>query len=271
MKKTIVFIHGMFQNGKSWDKWVAYFEQLGYNCVVPSWPDHLGEPAELRRNTPPSLGDLMLEDVIGAMEQVVIDAGGGRQDVNEKPIIIGHSVGGLLTQIFVNKNLASLGVAICPVAPNKMMTLDWPFFKNVAAITNPFKGDEPFKHTAETFHEGFCNTLDEAAARIAFEETATYDSRNVLRGCLGEYGEIPLATSHVPMLFIGAKEDQIIPYELVEKTYKAYKDEESGDVECTVFDNKSHFICGEPGWEIVADRINSWIKEKQIVVADSTL
>jgi len=271
MKKKIVFVHGMFQNGKSWDKWVNYFEELGYECIVPSWPDHVGEPAALRANTPETLGDLMLEDVIGAIEQVVINAGGGNQDINEKPIIIGHSVGGLLTQIFVNKNLASLGVAICPVAPNKMMTLDWPFFKNVAAITNPLKGDEPFKHTAETFHEGFCNTLNDAEARIAFEETATYDSRNVLRGCLGEYGEIQLDTPHVPLLFIAAKEDHIIPYELVEKTYDAYKDENSGHVNYLEFENKSHFICGEPGWEMVANQIDNWIKEKEIVLTESTL
>jgi alpha-beta hydrolase superfamily lysophospholipase len=271
MKKTIVFIHGMFQNSKSWDKWVNHFQQLGYNCIAPSWPDHDGEPAALRANPPATLGDLMLEDVIGAIEQVIIHAGGGTQDVNEKPIIIGHSVGGLLAQIFVNKNLASLAVPICPVAPNKMMTLDWPFFKNVAAITNPFKGDEPFKHTAETFQEGFCNTLDEASAQAAFEDTATYDSRNVLRGCLGEYGEIALDTPHVPMLFIAAKEDQIIPYELVEKTYNAYKDEEVGDVSYQVFENKSHFICGEPGWEVVAEQIHSWIQQNEKSVGDSVL
>ena len=141
MNKTIVFIHGMFQNGKSWDKWTRYFEQQGYNCLTPSWPDHIGEPSALRANPPATLGDLMLEDVIAAMEDVIIQAGGGNQDVNEKPIVVGHSVGGLLAQIFVNKNLARLGVPISPVAPNMMMTLDWPFFKNVAAITNPFKGD----------------------------------------------------------------------------------------------------------------------------------
>lgn len=271
MKKTIVFIHGMFQNGKSWDKWVTYFEQLGYRCVVPSWPDHLGEPAALRANPPATLGDLMLEDVIGAMEEIVNQAGGSNPDVNEKPIIIGHSVGGLLTQIFVNKNLASLGVPIASVAPNKMMTLDWPFFKNVAAITNPFKGDEPFTQTYGSFHQEFCNTLDEATARIAFEETATHDSRNVLRGCLGEYGAIDLDISHVPLLFITGKEDRIIPCELVAKTCKAYEDEESGDVTYMEFPGKSHFICGEPGWETVAERIHAWIQQKQVTLAGGTL
>ena len=113
MKKTIVFIHGMFQNSRSWDKWVAYFNERGYNCIAPSWPDHEGDPATLRANPPATLGDLMLEDVISAIEQVVITAGGGEVEVKDKPIVIGHSVGGLLTQIFANRNLVSVGVPIC--------------------------------------------------------------------------------------------------------------------------------------------------------------
>ena len=266
MKKTIVFIHGMFQNSKSWDKWVAYFTERGYNCVASSWPDHQGEPSALRNNPPESLGDLMLEDVINAMEQAVTGAGGNETELADKPIIIGHSVGGLLTQIFVNRNLASLGVPICPVAPNMMMTLDWPFFKNVAAIANPLKGDEPFKQTPEGFHEGFCNTLDEAAARQAYEETATHDSRNVLRGCLGSDGQVDLELPHVPMLFVSAKEDQIIPTELVEKNSKAYTDDVSGVATFKEFENRSHYICGEPGWEEVAAYVHQWIEKQHASV-----
>jgi pimeloyl-ACP methyl ester carboxylesterase len=263
MKRTIVFIHGMFQNSGSWDKWVAYFTERGYNCVAPSWPDHQGEPATLRANPPATLGDLMLEDVITAMEQAVIAAGGGQVEVKDKPIVIGHSVGGLLTQIFVNRNLASAGVPISSVAPNMMMTLDWPFFKNVAAITNPFKGDEPFKQTPESFHEAFCNTLDETAARHAYDETAIHDSRNVLRGCLGSAGQVDLEIPHAPLLFISGKEDQIVPTELVEKNSKAYSDDISGGSFFKEFGNRSHFICGEPGWEEVAAYIHNWLESQE--------
>jgi len=271
MKKTIVFIHGMFQNSKSWDKWVAYFTERGYNCIAPSWPDHAGDPEQLRNNPPVTLGDLMLEDVINAMEAEVIAAGGNNADLQDKPIIIGHSVGGLLAQIFVNRNLASLAVPICPVAPNMMMTLDWPFFKNVAAITNPFKGDEPFKQTPESFHEGFCNTLDEASARIAYQESATHDSRNVLRGCLGANGHIDLDLPHVPLLFISAKEDQIIPTELVEKNSKAYTDDVSGSASYREFEGRSHYICGEPAWEEVAAYIHNWLETHLVSATSATL
>src|SRR5688500_3590131 len=103
--KTIVFVHGMFQNDKSWKNWVSYFEQLGYRCIAPAWPLHDGEPKALRENPPAGLGDLRLNQVTMKMEEVVTS-------LDEKPIMIGHSVGGLITQVLANQGLISLGVPI---------------------------------------------------------------------------------------------------------------------------------------------------------------
>ncbi|TDS13164.1 alpha/beta hydrolase [Sphingobacterium paludis] len=265
MSRKIIFIHGMFQNPVSWTPWMRYFGEQGFDCSAPAWPDHEGEPKMLRTSPPDTLGDLSLEDVIQKLEADVIRAGGNDADTSKRPILIGHSVGGLIAQIFVARGLASMAVAICPVAPNKMMTLDWPFFKNVAAIANPFKGDKPFAHTAETFHESFCNTLNKEDAALAFELTATQDSRNVLRGCLGSAGEIDISLKHVPLLFISAKEDKIIPYELVEKNAAAYTDV-SSIVTYKEFPDRSHFICGEPGSQEVIDHVQQWIREQQSTV-----
>src|SRR5438067_151132 len=88
MKNTIVFIHGMFQNPKSWEKWIAFFTEKGYNCLAPAWPLHEGEPAALRQNPPAGLGDLSLNDIVSRIEEFVLK-------LDEKPIVIGHSVGGL--------------------------------------------------------------------------------------------------------------------------------------------------------------------------------
>ncbi len=250
----------MFQNAKSWDSWISYFTAKGYNCIAPSWPLHEGEPAALRQAPPTGLGDLSLDEVISAMEAVVISAGGNAPELRDRPIVIGHSVGGLLAQIFANRNLVSFAVPISPVAPNMMMTLDWPFFKNVTAIANPLAGNAPFEQTPESFHADFCNTLSETAARQAYAETATHDSRNVLRGCLGPSGHINLDLPHVPMAFISGEEDRIVPTELVEKNSKAFTDKTGGANVYKRFKGRSHFICGEPGWEEVADFVYNWLE-----------
>jgi pimeloyl-ACP methyl ester carboxylesterase len=241
--RDIVFVHGMFQNPKSWQGWIRYFSERGYNCVAPAWPLHEGEPAALRANPPDGLGDLKLKTVIASIESVVSGL--------DRPIVVGHSVGGLITQLLLAKGLLSAGVAIDSVAPNAMIDFDWGFFKNSAVIANPLKGDEPILMDAKTFHGAFANTLSETDAALAFEETATHDSRNVLRDCLGPDGHIDLHAAHAPLLLIGGEKDEIIPAHLTEKNAKAYKHE--GSITAfQAFPDRSHFICNEPGWEIVA-------------------
>ena len=255
MKNTIVFIHGMFQNPKSWDKWIHFFNQKGYNCIAPAWPMHEGDPAALRANAPEGLGDLHLQTIVDEMENIV-------SAQSEPPILIGHSVGGLIVQLLVNKGLASAGVPIDSVAPNAMLAFDWGFMKNSALIANPFKGNEPFYTDVESFHESFCNTMTMEETQIAFDETATHDSRNVLRDCMGEHGHIDLDLPHAPLLFIGGGEDNIIPASLNEKNAKAYTDEVSIS-EFKEFANRGHYICGQTGWEEVAEYISDWLQNHE--------
>lgn len=247
----LVFIHGMFQNPKSWDNWVAYFNSKGFNCIVPAWPLHEGEPRALRDNAPPGLGDLQLSDVLDSVRAGLRDRG--------QPIMIGHSVGGLITQIMLNEGLISAGVAIDSVAPNAMIDLDWGFIKNSAVIANPLKGNDPVLMDAKTFHSAFANTLSEDESAREFEKTATHDSRNVLRGCMGPHGRVNTDLPHGPLLLIGGDNDQIIPSHLTKKNFEAYTDE-SSVTEFAVFP-RGHYIVNELGWEEVADRVLAFIQQ----------
>lgn len=253
MEKTILFIHGMFQNAVSWQPWVEYFSAKGYKCITPSWKYHDGVPAQLRSSAPVKLGQLTLQEIVDQFELECARY--------QNPIVIGHSVGGLVAQILAAKKVASMAVCISSVAPNNMLTIDWNFMKNAASIMNPIKGDEPFMMTEKGFHEAFANTLSPQESNRAFMKTATHDSRNVLRDCLGATGRIDLGTPHVPLLFIGGSEDHIIPAKLNAKNAEAYTDK-SSVVTFKEFTNRSHFICGEHGWQEVADYACQWL-EKQ--------
>jgi pimeloyl-ACP methyl ester carboxylesterase len=251
---NILFIHGMFLNPKSWQPWQDYFSSRGYNCKAPAWPQHEGDPAQLRAAPPPGLGDLRLDVVIDRIKEAAAPLG---DDV----VLIGHSVGGLIVQKLIADRIGKLGIAICSVAPNRMLSLDWGFFKNSAAITNPLKGDQPFPMDAAGFHQSFANTLARAQSDQAWARFAVNDSRNVLRDCMGETGKIDLEAPHAPLLFISADQDEIIPAGLCEKNAKAYKDKAS-EVSYREFNNRSHYICGEPAWEDVAGHIASWIEQR---------
>ena len=253
MSKSIMFIHGMFMNPKSWDDWKTFFEDEGYECVVPAWPFHEGEPANLRKRVPDGLGELPLQAVVDRMQETA--------ETLEDPVLIGHSMGGLIVQLLVNRGIGSLGVPICSVAPNRMLAYDWGFLRNSASITNPLKGNEPFPMDADGFYKNFGNTMSRAASDAAYEQYATHESRNVLRDVMTDVAKVDLETQHVPFLFISADKDEIIPPELCLKNAMSYKHEGSR-ADHMEFKNRGHFICGQPGWEEVAAYIANWIPGK---------
>src|SRR3954464_8061213 len=101
--KTIVFIHGLFQNPKSWDGWIKYFSDKGYVCYAPAYAYHEGEPSDLRKNIDSRLGKLTFGKVIDGLAAFI-------DKLPEKPILIGHSMGGLAVQklISMNKGVAAI-------------------------------------------------------------------------------------------------------------------------------------------------------------------
>jgi pimeloyl-ACP methyl ester carboxylesterase len=258
MQKNILFLHGMFQNSKSWERWVAFFEQRGFSCSAPDWPYHEGNPWDLRAKIPAGLGQLTLARVV---EACAAKCGKGNP-----PIVIGHSVGGLVAQILAARGLASAAVCISSVAPNALVAVDWHLVKNVTAITNPLKGHDPFLMSPEGFHENFCNTMTPEESDQAYQVTATHDSRQVLRDCLGRTGHIDLSAPHVPLLFISGDSDHIIPAALNRRNCEHYKDKGSV-AEHVVFANRGHFICGAPGWMQVAAFSHDWLMAQRSELA----
>ncbi|RYD37471.1 MAG: alpha/beta fold hydrolase [Verrucomicrobiaceae bacterium] len=252
MTPRIIFIHGMFLNPKSWVPWIEFFKSRGYQCEAPAWPMHDGDPAQLREMTPVSLGDLSLA-TLHRHYAAILEA------ESQPPVVVGHSMGGLLMQKLAADGLIRAGVGICPVAPNRMLSLDWGFLRNSASITNPFAGDEPYEMTPELFHQNFGNTMTEDESNAAWQALAVNESRQVLRNVMGEDGEIDTSLPHPPFLFVGAEKDEIIPSSLVQRNAHAYSDERSHS-EYVEFSSRGHFICGQNGWEEVATQIANWLE-----------
>jgi pimeloyl-ACP methyl ester carboxylesterase len=252
MKPKIVFIHGMFLNAASWELWIAYFQNLGFSCDAPSWPLHQQEPSQLRNHIPGGLGSLSLNDVLSHYRGLL-------RTERFPPVLIGHSIGGLLVQILIHEGLAIAGVAICPVAPNHMLALDWGLLGKHPLGTNHFVTSMPLEMAPDDFHEVFANTLSEYQNREAYERYVVPESLRILRDSPGEGGNVDVKAPHVPLLFVGAEYDVIIPPSLVMRNAAAYTDERS-HTEYAEFSGRSHFICGEPRWEEVAERVAKWLE-----------
>ena len=250
--KTIVFIHGLFLNNQSWTEWEAFFEEKGYNTYSPVYPGHQGIPSELRKNSPDSLGNVSFTDVVNKMEAFI-------ETLPEKPIVVGHSMGGLVAQKLTEKDLAEAAVIISSAPPKGVITLKFSFAKSNLGLLNPFKGNSIHYPTKKWFHYAFTNTLSREESDSIFDEFVVPESRNIPRETLKKAGKIDFKKPHAPMLFISGKEDHIIPASLNKKNFKRYKDEKSIR-EHKIFEGRDHFIAGEDGWKEVANYVYNWLK-----------
>ena len=99
--KTIVLIHGMFMSPLCWENWIPYYESKGYKVIAPAWPGRDRSNDELRKAHPDSqLAKLKLGDIVERMESVI-------KGLDEKPAIIGHSMGGLVVQLLLQRDVAA--------------------------------------------------------------------------------------------------------------------------------------------------------------------
>lgn len=249
---AIVFVHGMYMNGVRWDPWVERAKARGYQSSAPSWPLPDGRPAELRANIPEGLGMLTFGAVVDHLKEIV-------KGLTTPPILIGHSIGGLVVQKLINEGFGSVGVAISPAPPQGILTLDRSFFKANFPHTNPFAGNKPVIMTPERFQYTFCNTMSVVDSNTAFDRYVVPESRNVPRSRLTKQGHIDFAQEHAPLMVIAGDTDHLVPQPLIEKNVKAYTGK--GIVDFKGFNHRSHFICNQEGWEQVADFAFDWGQE----------
>lgn len=254
--KTIVFIHGLHENADCWKHWKLFFEKSGYVCHSPSYPLHDGVPYGLRQKPNKELAKIRLVDVVGHYSEYI----DGLEDT--LPILIGHSMGGLIVQKLIQAEKGSLGVCITSATPKGVLSFKWSFIKSNIGVINPFKGNSLFCGTREWFYYAICNTLTRQESDEIYEKTVVPESRNIPRSSRFNDGIIDFIKPHKPLLFISAEKDHIIPVSLNISNVKAYKDKNS-ITDFKEFKGRSHSICVQNGWEEVAHFIHTWILKKQ--------
>jgi pimeloyl-ACP methyl ester carboxylesterase len=248
--KDIVLIHGNFVNDTSWKEWKRYYEQKGYKVYTPVNPGHDGDPSELRAKVHPDLVKTGFVDVVNNLAKLI-------DSLPEKPLVIGHSMAGMATLKLVEMGKAAAGVSI-DGAPPKNVFPPFQTLKTVLPAFGFFSFKKYFMGSRKWYDYSFFNTIPAAEKEKAFERFAVPESYKVSRQLvLNSFSNIDFKKSHAPILFIGGGNDNIFPPGLTRSIAGKYKDANSR-VDVKIFEGKSHFICGEPGWETVADHILHW-------------
>ncbi|HEV7768030.1 MAG TPA: alpha/beta hydrolase [Thermoanaerobaculia bacterium] len=256
MSKTIVFIHGNFVSRHCWDAWVDRYEAAGYKCIAPAYPGREDSVAALKRDLEkPILSTLTIDQVVEHLAKAI-------QALPEKPIVIGHSFGGLLTQLIVQRGLASAAVAIDSVPPPGVITLKFSFIRSLWPVINPFiPASRPYYMPFSHFQYSFVNDLPLAEQRKAYDADVVPESRTLGRGGLSKAAKIDFKRAHAPLLLIAGEKDHIMPASLNRTNYNAYrKGNPSSITEFKEYPRKAHYsiIGGNAGWEEVADYALDW-------------
>ncbi len=251
--KHIVLIHGNFVNDRTWSEWRRRYEQKGYTVHTPANPGHAGVPSELRAKVHPDLTKTGFIDVVHNIEQLI-------DTLPEKPLVIGHSMAGMATMKLVELGKAAAGVSI-DGAPPKNVFPPFQTLKTVIPAFGFFSTSKYYMGSRAWYDYAFFNTLPADVKKKNFDDFAVPESYKVSRQLvLNGYSNIDFKKAHVPLLFIGGGSDNIFPPGLTRTIAGRYSDK-SSRVDVKIFDGKSHFICGEPGWEAVADHILDWYEK----------
>jgi len=251
--KTIILIHGNFVNNSTWTEWKQYYEQKGYKVYTPVNPGHEGNPSELRKKVHPDLTRTGFIDVVNNIAKLI-------DSLPEKPLIIGHSMAGMAVMKLVELGKAAAGASI-DGAPPKNVFPPFQTLKTVLPAFGFFSSAKYFMGSRKWYDYAFFNTIPDTEKAIAFEKYAVPESYKVSRQLvLNAYSNIDFKKPHVPILFIGGANDHIFPSSLTKTIAGKYKDPNS-KVDVKIFEGKSHFICGEKGWENVADYILQWYEK----------
>jgi pimeloyl-ACP methyl ester carboxylesterase len=254
--KTILFITGAFVGNNCWDAWKQYFQERGFNTLAPPWPYKNASVAELRSRHPHNdkeLARLTIDELLAHYENII-------KSLPEKPILIGHSYGGLMTQIFINHGLAAAGVAIHPVPPLGVFPYEFSFlkagWKSLGIFTD---ADETYMMSFEDWQYAFVNGMPLEEQQAAYEAYTIPESKTVSRGALSAAAKVDFKKPHAPLLITAGDTDHIIPAHLNHRNYNAYETEGSV-TDYKVFTGRNHFVLGQPTWKEDADYIYEWIK-----------
>lgn len=256
--KTVAFIHGNFVTRHCWDRWIPRYEARGYTCVAIEWPGRDFPVAELKaRPDDPVLRDLTIEQVIDTNVRAL-------QALPEKPVVIGHSFGGLLTQLMVQRDLAAAAVAIDSVPPMGVFTLKWSFLRSLWPVVNPFiPASRPYYMPFEDFQYTFGNDLPLEAQRAGYDADIVPESRRLSRGAVSKAARVDFKRPHAPLLLIAGEKDHIMPASLNRSNHRRYLAGPSG-ADFKEFPGRAHYsILAGPNWEEVADYALDWAERAQ--------
>jgi len=261
---TIVLIHGFWVTPRSWEHWITRYEGQGYRVLAPTYPGFEVEVEALNADPAP-IEEVTVPAIVAHLESVV-------GELDTAPILIGHSAGGVFTQILLDRGFGAAGVAInsAPTEGVKVVPLSQ-IRSTFPVLRNPANRHKAVGFTHEQWQYAFTNTFSEKESRKLYERYHIPASGRIFWGSA-------LANIHpghddtyvnyrnpdrAPLLFIAGSEDNLMPPKIQRSNAKHYK-AEGTITEIKEFEGRAHLLPAQEGWEEVADYVLDWAVEHAV-------
>jgi len=253
-----MFIHGAWLSARSWENFSEFFEARGYDVSAPEWPRKEGDVEELREATDEIEG-LGLTEIVDHYEEQI-------HSVDEPPILIGHSFGGLIVELLLDRGLGRAGVAMSPAPPKGILVLPFSSLKAASpALAHPSRWHGVVPLTLEEFTFGFVNTFTPEAAADAYERYAVPETGQIFyEAGFANFHLHPPTEVHfkreerAPLLIIGAEKDNTVPASLAKKQFDKYEKSDA-QTDYIEFADRPHLMMAADGWDEIAQKIEGWI------------
>jgi len=255
----VVFIHGLWLLPSSWDRWATVFEQAGYTALTPGWPDD-PQTVEQANAKPEAFAHKTVGQVAEHFAEVI-----GK--LKQKPAVIGHSFGGLLTQIGAGRGLSAASVAVDPAPFRGVLPLPVSALKSAKPVLgNPANRNRAVPLTYEQFRYGFANAVAEEEAKELYSTFAVPASGvpifQAATANLNPWTEAKVNSKNPkrgPLLLISGEKDHTVPPAIAKASFKKQKRNE-GVTEFAEIPNRGHALTIDSGWREVADTALEFVK-----------
>jgi non-heme chloroperoxidase len=248
----VVFVHGLWLLPTSWDRWAELFEKNGYTALTPGWPDDPDTVAEAKAH-PEVFANKSVGDVADHFEDVI-------RGLKKKPAVIGHSFGGLLTQILAGRGVAKVSVAIDPAPFRGVLPLPISSLRSASPVLkNPANYHRAVPLTYEQFRYSFANAVSEDEAKELYAAFSVPTSGEPLFEAafanLNPWTEVKVDTKNPkrgPLLILEGEKDHVVPWAIANASYKRQR-RNDGVTEIVKVPGRGHALTIDHGWQEVAD------------------
>ncbi|MFA9431146.1 alpha/beta hydrolase [Egicoccus sp. AB-alg2] len=257
---TIVLIHGFWVTPRSWEHWIRRYESYGFRVLAPAYPG-MDVEVEALNADPSPIEALTLPAIVEHLERIV-----GALD--RAPILMGHSAGGALTQILLDRGYGACGVAINSAPTEGVRTVPLSQVRaTFPVLKNPANHHRAVALTPQQWRYAFTNTFSEEESRRLYERYAVPASgRILLDGVLANFQPGPQAAAvdyrngaRAPLLFVSGSEDHLMPPKVQRANLRHYK--AATVTELREHRGFAHLLPAQEGWEAIADEALRWALE----------